>query len=75
MNLLHLLGILTLGVGGSVLLSAVVIGQDLLSDLTGFPLEPLYGGCIVAVVLGALAVHLGRQEALEQRQDKEVGTL
>lgn len=73
MNLLHLLGTLALGVGGSLLLSAFFIGQDLLSEVTGSPLGTLYGGCAVAVILGAIAVRLGRQEEQEQSQGEEGG--
>ncbi len=62
MNLLQLLGTLTLGVGGSVLVSAVVLDHNVLSDVTGFPLGPLYGGGLLAVVLGAIALQVGRHE-------------
>lgn len=73
MNLLHLLGTLALGVGGSLLLSTFLIGQDLLSELTGSPLGSLYGGCFIAIALGAVAVRLGRQEERENRYDEEGG--
>ncbi len=73
MNLLQCLGTLALGVGGSVLVSAVLLDHTLLSDVTGFPLGPLYGGGLLAVVLGALALHVGKQEEREQRYTKEKG--
>jgi hypothetical protein len=56
-----------------LLLSAFFIGQDLLSEVTGSPLGTLYGGCAVAVILGAIAVRLGRQEEQEQSQGEEGG--
>lgn len=67
MNLLHLLGTLALGVGGSLLLSVVFIGQDLLGEITGSPLGSLYGGSVIAIALGAIAIRLGRQEEQETR--------
>ena len=73
MNLLHLLGTLALGVGGSLLLSVFFIGQDLLSEVTGSPLGSLYGGSVAAVVLGVLAVRLGRQEEQEHRHHSQGG--
>lgn len=62
MNLLQMLGTLALGVGGSVLVSAVLLDHTLLSDVTGFPLGLLYGGGLLTVVLGAIALQVGRYE-------------
>ncbi len=70
MNPTRLLGALTLAAGGSLLLSEPLIGQDLLTDLTGISLLSLRFVCTVAVVLGLLAVRLGRREEQEFHQNK-----
>ena len=70
MNPTRLLGALTLAAGGSLLLSEPLIGQDLLTDLTGTSLLSLRFVCTVAVVLGLLAVRLGRREEKEFYQNK-----
>ncbi len=70
MNLTRLLGVLTLAAGGSLLLSEPLIGQDLLSDLTGTSLLSLRFVCAVAIALGLLAVRLGRREEQEFHQNK-----
>ena len=70
MNPTRLLGALTLAAGGSLLLSEPLIGQDLLTDLTGISLLSLRFVCTVAVVLGLLAVRLGRREEKEFYQNK-----
>jgi len=69
-NPTRLLGALTLAAGGSLLLSEPLIGQDLLTDLTGISLLSLRFVCTVAVVLGLLAVRLGRREEKEFYQNK-----
>jgi hypothetical protein len=70
-NPTRLLGVLALAAGGSLLLSEPLIGQDLLSDLTGTSLLSLRFVCTVAIVLGLLAVRLGRREEKEFHQNKE----
>lgn len=70
MNPTRLLGALTLAAGGSLLLSEPLIGQDLLTELTGTSLLSLQFVCTVAVVLGLLAVRLGRREEQEFYQNK-----
>ncbi|HJY80439.1 MAG TPA: hypothetical protein VKK81_05080 [Candidatus Binatia bacterium] len=70
MNPTRLLGVLTLAAGGSLLLSEPLIGQDLLTDVTGTSLLLLRFVCMVAIVLGLLAVWLGRQEEKESHQNK-----
>ena len=70
MNPTRLLGALTLAAGGSLLLSEPLIGQDLLTELTGTSLLSLRFVCTVAVVLGLLAVRLGRREEKEFYQNK-----
>ena len=67
----RLLGVLTLAAGGSLLLSEPLLGQDLLTELTGTQLLSLRLVCTVAIVLGLLAVRLGRREEKEFRQNKE----
>jgi hypothetical protein len=69
-NLTHLLGVLALAAGGSLLLSEPLLGQDLLSELTGIQLLPLRLICTVVIVLGVVAVRLGRQEEKDFQQDK-----
>jgi len=70
-NPTRLLGVLTLATGGSLLLSEPLVGQDLLTDLTGTSLLSLRFVCTVAIVLGLLAVRLGRREEKEFHQNKE----
>jgi hypothetical protein len=69
-NPTRLLGILTLAAGGSLLLSEPLIGQELLTEVTGTGLLPLRFVCTVAIVLGLFAVWLGRQEEKEFQQNK-----
>ena len=71
MNLTRLLGVVTLATGGSLLLSEPLLGQDLLTELTGTNLWALRAVCAIAIVLGALAVRLGRREEQELQQHKE----
>jgi hypothetical protein len=66
-----LLGVLALAAGGSLLLSEPLLGQELLTDLTGTNLWALRAVCAIVIVLGALAVRLGRQEEKEFQQHKE----
>ena len=67
----RLLGALTLAAGGSLLLSEPLIGQDLLTDVTGTSLLSLRFVCTVAIALGLFAVRLGRREEKEFSQNKE----
>ena len=71
MNATRLLGVVALAAGGSLLLSEPLLGQDLLTDLTGTSLVTLRAVCAIVVVLGGLAVRLGRQEEKEFQQHKE----
>ena len=70
MNPTRLLGALALAAGGSLLLSEPLIGQDLLTELTGTKVLSLRLVCTIAVVLGLLAVWLGRREEKEFYQNK-----
>jgi len=66
-----LLGVVTLATGGSLLVSEPLLGQDLLTDLTGTNVRTLRAVCALAVVLGALAVRLGRRDEQEFQQHRE----
>jgi hypothetical protein len=70
-NPTRLLGVVALAAGGSLLLSEPLLGQDLLTELTGTSLVPLRAVCVIAIVLGALAVRLGRREEKEFHHNKE----
>jgi hypothetical protein len=61
---------LALAAGGSLLLSEPLIGQDLLTELTGTQWVFLRLVCAVAVVLGAVAVGWGVWEEKEFSQSK-----
>jgi hypothetical protein len=65
MSLTRLLGALALATGGSLLLSELLLGQDFFQELMGTTLAPLRLGCVMAIVLGALAVRLGRRDEQE----------
>ena len=71
MNATRLLGVLALATGGSLLLSEPLLGQALLTELTGTNLMTLRAVCALTIVLGALAVRLGRREEQELQQRKE----
>jgi len=62
MSLPRLFGTLALATGGSLLLSELLLGQDLLRELTGTTLGALWPVCAVSIVLGFLAVRVGMQE-------------
>jgi hypothetical protein len=64
-SLTRLLGVLALAEGGSLLLSELLLGQDLFSELTRNNPVSLRLGCAVAIVLGVLAIRLGRREEKE----------
>jgi len=70
MNPTRLLGALALAAGGSLLLSELLLGQDLLAELTGTSLVPLRAVCAIAIVCGALAVGLGIREEREFNQER-----
>jgi hypothetical protein len=70
-NATRLLGVVTLATGGSLLLSEPLLGQDLLTDLTGTNLITLRTVCALAIGLGALAVRLGRRDEQEFQQHQE----
>jgi hypothetical protein len=67
-NPMRLLGALALAAGGSLLLSEPLIGQDLLTELTGTQVASLRFACLVAVMLGGFAIRLGVREEKEGNQ-------
>jgi multisubunit Na+/H+ antiporter MnhB subunit len=62
MNLIQWLSMIAVGVGGSIFISTLLFGHDFLIEFTGTPIGPLYGGCVIAIILGMIAVVLGLQE-------------
>ena len=70
MNPTRLLGALTLAAGGSLLLSEPLIGRDLLVELTGNTPKALQLICVIAIILGALAISLGMREDREFHHHK-----
>ena len=65
MTVTHTLGIFALAAGGSLLLSEPLLGQDLLTEVTGTPIASLYPLCALSIAVGAVAVKVGRQEERE----------
>jgi hypothetical protein len=70
MSLTRLLGALTLAMGGSLLLGELLLGQTFFQELTGTSFASLRLGCVLAIVLGALAVRLGRRDEQEAQVAK-----
>jgi hypothetical protein len=66
--LTRLLGVWALAAGGSLLLSEPLLGQELLTDVTGTNLGTLRLVCALTLGLGTLAVRLGRREEQELQQ-------
>ena len=65
MTVTHILGIFALAAGGSLLLSEPLLGQDLLTEVTGMPLTSLYPLCAVSIMAGAVALKVGLREERE----------
>ena len=65
MTVTHTLGIFALAAGGSLLLSEPLLGQDLLTEVTGMHGTLLYLWCVVSITAGAVAVKVGLQEERE----------
>jgi hypothetical protein len=61
----HTLGIFALAAGGSLLLSEPLLGQDLLTEVTGMNGTSLYLWSVVSVMAGAVAMKVGLQEERE----------
>jgi len=61
----HTLGIFALAAGGSLLLSEPLLGQDLLTEVTGMHVTSLYPLCAVSIIAGAIAMKVGLQEERE----------
>jgi len=62
MNLTRLLGVITLTISISVLLSELAIGQQRLLELTGIPFSGLRPLVVLSVVLGLAALYVGVHE-------------
>jgi hypothetical protein len=62
---MRLLGALALAAGGSLLLSDLFIGQDLLSELTGMQALSLRVVSTIVLLLGGFALRLGVREEKE----------
>jgi hypothetical protein len=69
MNPTRLLGALALAAGGSLLLSELFVGQDVLIEITGTGLTHLRIISVIAAILGALAVGVGVREQQEFRPE------
>ncbi len=65
MNLIRVLGSVAFAVGGSLLLSEAVFGQEIVSETTGLPTTILRISCVVVSLLGAAALRLGAGDAEE----------
>ena len=65
MTVTHALGIFALAAGGSLLLSAPVLGPDLFAEVTGIHMTSLYPLCAVNILAGAVAMKVGLQEERE----------
>lgn len=65
MTVTSMLGIFALAAGGSLLLSEPLLGQDLLTEVTGMHATSLYPLCAVSIITGAVAMKVGLQEERE----------
>ena len=65
MTVTRVLGIFALAAGGSLLLSEPLLGPDLLTEVTGIHVTSLYPLCAVNIMVGAVAMEVGRQEEHE----------
>jgi hypothetical protein len=68
MTITSMLGIFALAAGGSLLVSEPVLGQDLLTEVTGIPVTSLYPLCAANLMAGAVAMKIGLQEERELHQ-------
>jgi hypothetical protein len=65
MTVTSMLGVFALAAGGSLLLSEPLLGQDLLTEVTGMHATSLYPLCAVSIIAGAVAMRVGLQEERE----------
>ena len=70
MNPSGILGGIALTVGGGLLLSEVVVGQELLTEMTGTPLTTLWSLSGLVFLLGVLALGLSIRDAKEFSRDE-----
>jgi len=69
MNPARVLGGIALAVGGGLLLSEPLVGQNLLAEVTGAPIAMLLPLSSLIFFLGILAVGLSIRDARELAQD------
>jgi len=69
MNPSRILGGIALAVGGGVLLSEILVGKELVTEMTGAPFFMLWSLSGLVFILGALAVALSIRDAREFAQD------
>lgn len=71
MNPMRVLGGFALAIGGGMLGGEALLGREQFAELTGGSLSFLWPMCIVTIILGSLAVALGRRE--EHESDHHTG--
>jgi hypothetical protein len=71
MNPLRLLGALALIVGAGLLASELLLGRELLVDLTGTPVAFLRFSCLIISLLGVLAIGLSVREQTAPSPERE----
>jgi hypothetical protein len=65
MTVTSVVGIFAFAAGGSLLLSELVLGANLLTEVTGMHAPSLYPLCAVSIIAGAVAMRVGLQEERE----------
>jgi hypothetical protein len=66
-----MLGGLALAIGGGLLLSDSLVGQDLLTEITGILVEPRRMSCAIVFCLGALTLGLSNRNTKEPFETTE----
>ena len=70
MNMPSLLGTISLATGSGLLLSGPLLGHDLLIELIGENVATFRFICVLAVVLGILAIAFGVRDEREANMSK-----
>lgn len=65
MNLTQVLGALTLITGGALLVSESLLGQGLITEWIGSEPVSVQLSCVIAVILGGVALRVGQREKQE----------
>ena len=73
MNPSRILGGVALAVGGSLLLSESLLGQELVVELTGTPMTILKVLCGMVALLGVLALGFNSRDRRESLHDERGG--